>query len=553
MDRQIVYPGAIPLETDLLNTNRFTMIAIAKLAASVMGGNTYLNGLACTASSPASMVINIAPGEIYSLQNIDSAAYSSLPADTTHSILKQGIVLNTTSFTLAAPSTAGQSINYLIQVAFQDIDSGATVLPYYNASNPAQAYSGPNNSGIAQNTIRSGVCSVSVKTGVSATTGSQVTPSPDAGYVGAYVVTVNQGQTTITSTSINFAANAPFLPKNGLVSGVQSNTLNYSTDTGTANAYAASYSPAVTQLTDGLRLTFKAKNNNTSSSTFSPNGISSAPIYTRSAGILTGGEIGQNKIIEVEWNSTLNAWTLISGSDPLAVSALQKANNLSEIAAAGSVAQAAAQANIGLTPSKFSGRLLNTQTFTATGTYTATAGTNFVIVEQIGAGGASGAISATASNQNSITCPGSNGVYAKAKFTSGFNGALVSIGAGGQPRLGNGFDGGNTSFGSLLVCPGGTGSLVGNPTIPPGYTSPQSGTVAPTIDASGILLASEYGSYLQPAIMIGLGVASNYASWLVTKFDRRGMGGNGRLNGANGTQQQGVAGNDGYCIVWEYA
>ncbi|EPD8199193.1 hypothetical protein ACSEBN_002726 [Yersinia enterocolitica] len=250
-----------------------------------------------------------------------------------------------------------------------------------------------------------------------------------------------------------------------------------------------------------------------------------------------------------KWTSVLtakNALANISGF-------LKSANNLSEIAAAGSVAQAAAQANIGLTPSKFSGRLLNTQTFTATGTYTATAGTNFVIVEQIGAGGASGAISATASNQNSITCPGSNGVYAKAKFTSGFNGALVSIGAGGQPRLGNGFDGGNTSFGSLLVCPGGTGSLVGNPTIPPGYTSPQSGAVAPTIDASGILLASEYGSYLQPAIMIGLGVASNYASWLVTKFDRRGMGGNGRLNGANGTQQQGVAGNDGYCIVWEYA
>ncbi|EPE7796059.1 hypothetical protein WFJ88_20120 [Yersinia enterocolitica] len=250
-----------------------------------------------------------------------------------------------------------------------------------------------------------------------------------------------------------------------------------------------------------------------------------------------------------KWTSVLtakNALANISGF-------LKSANNLSEIAASGSVAQAAAQANIGLTQSKFSGRLLNTQTFTATGTYTATAGTNFVIVEQIGAGGASGAISATASNQNSITCPGSNGVYAKAKFTSGFNGALVSIGAGGQPRLGNGFDGGNTSFGSLLVCPGGTGSLVGNPTIPPGYTSPQSGTVAPTIDASGILLASEYGSYLQPAIMIGLGVASNYASWLVTKFDRRGMGGNGRLNGANGTQQQGVAGNDGYCIVWEYA
>ncbi|EOI6594276.1 hypothetical protein ACMVCI_001455 [Yersinia enterocolitica] len=324
------------------------MIAIAKLAASVMGSNTYLNGLACTASSPASMVINIAPGEIYSLQNIDSTAYSSLPADTAHSILKQGILLSATSFTLAAPSTAGQSINYLIQVAFQDVDSGATVLPYYNASNPSQAYSGPNNSGIAQNTIRSGVCSVSVKTGVSATTGSQVTPPPDAGYVGAYVVTVNQGQTTITSTSINLAANAPFLPKNGLVSGVQSNTMNYSADTGTANNYVASYFPAVTQLTDGLRLTFKAKNSNTASSTFSPNGLASAPIYTRAAGALTGGEIAQNKIMEVEWNSTLSAWTLISGSDPLAIGALQKSANLSEIKDAGPTAVAQTLSNLGL-------------------------------------------------------------------------------------------------------------------------------------------------------------------------------------------------------------
>lgn len=339
------------------------MIAIAKLASSVMGSNTYLNGLACTASSPASMIINIAPGEIYSLQNIDSTAYSSLPADTAHSILKQGILLSSTSFTLAAPSTSGQSINYLIQAAFQEIDSGATVLPYYNASNPSQAYSGPNNSGIAQNTIRSGVCSISVKTGVSATTGSQVTPSPDAGYVGAYVVTVNQGQTTITSASISFASNAPFLPKSGLVAGIQSNTLNYATDAGIANAYVASYFPAVIQLTDGIRLTFKAKNNNTASSTFSPNGLANAPIYTRSGGALTGGEISQNKIIEVEWNSTLNAWTLISGSDPLAVSALQKTANLSDLQSIST-----ALSNLGIGAAGLLGVASNTQMATGTAT-----------------------------------------------------------------------------------------------------------------------------------------------------------------------------------------
>ena len=54
MDRQIVYPGQIPLETDLLNSNRFAMIAIAKLAAAMLGTGTVANGLACAPTSPAS-------------------------------------------------------------------------------------------------------------------------------------------------------------------------------------------------------------------------------------------------------------------------------------------------------------------------------------------------------------------------------------------------------------------------------------------------------------------------------------------------------------------
>lgn len=156
MNRQIVYPGAIPLETDLLNTNKYSMLGLAKLASSLMGGNTYVHGLACTPSSPPSMVVNVAAGQIYSLQNIDGTAYSSLPADTTHSILKQGYVLDAQQFSLTAPSTSGYSINYLIQATYADVDGGSTVLPYYNAANPSVAWSGPNNSGTAQYTIRQG-------------------------------------------------------------------------------------------------------------------------------------------------------------------------------------------------------------------------------------------------------------------------------------------------------------------------------------------------------------------------------------------------------------
>lgn len=314
MDRQIIYPGAIPLETDLLNTNKYAMMGLAKLAAALMGSNTYLHGLACTPSSPASMVVNVAKGQIYSLQNVDGTAYSSLAADTTNTILKQGVILGSTAFTLTAPTTAGQSINYLIQIAYSDNDSGATVLPYYNAANPSVAYSGPNNAGTAQNTVRSGVCTVALKAGVAATTGTQTTPAADTGYTAAWVITVAQGATTITASNIAVAANAPFLPAAGIFSAVQQGVMTYAADTGAANAYVASFSPALPALVDGMRLTFKAKVANTGSSTLAVNGGSAYPLYSHAHQALQGGEIVVNGLIEVEWNNSLTAWVMCGNS-----------------------------------------------------------------------------------------------------------------------------------------------------------------------------------------------------------------------------------------------
>lgn len=211
MDRIIVYPSAIPLETDLLSTNKNAMIGAAKLAHTILGDGPWLQGLACTPNSPAALNVLVAQGQIYSLQNIDGTAYSSLAADTTHTILKQGISLNTVTLATPAPATAGFSVNYLVQIAYLDTDGGSTVLPYYNASNPAIAYSGPNNSGTPNNTVRQGVCSVQVKTGIAATTGTQTTPAPDAGYIGAYVVTVANGATTVTAPNITTYSGAPFI------------------------------------------------------------------------------------------------------------------------------------------------------------------------------------------------------------------------------------------------------------------------------------------------------------------------------------------------------
>lgn len=327
MDRQIVYPGAIPLETDLLNTNKNAMIGLSKLAAAVLGTNTFLNGLACTPTGPASLQVYVAPGEIYSLQNMDGTAYSSIGADTTHAILKQGISLDQLTLSCPAPVTAGQSVNYLIQVAYQDTDSGAVVLPYYNASNPPQAYAGPANSGTAQPTVRKGACVVSAKAGIAATTGTQATPAPDAGYIGAFVVTVAYGQTQITASNISAYTGAPFLPSGGLiVGGLQGNACNISAAGGAADAITGSYTPGITALTNGMTLYVRASSANaTTTPTFTPNsGTIAAKTIVKGAGAaLAAGDIaGMGHWVELQYDTALDKWVLLNPATGVAVGAV---------------------------------------------------------------------------------------------------------------------------------------------------------------------------------------------------------------------------------------
>ena len=212
VDRVINYVGAVPLDVDLLNTNKNLMIGLGFALQAILGGSTVVDGLACTPTGPASQQVLVAQGSIYSVENVDSTAYGSLGSDTSHQILKQGITaLGNTAFTCAAPSTSGQSINYLIQGEYQDVDGGSTVLPYYNAANPAVAFNGPANAGTSQNTVRQGKLVLNLKAGASATTGTQVTPTPDAGFTGLWVVSVANGITAITSGMIALYPGAPFI------------------------------------------------------------------------------------------------------------------------------------------------------------------------------------------------------------------------------------------------------------------------------------------------------------------------------------------------------
>ena len=212
MDRNIVYPGSIPLDTDILYPNRNAMIGIAALTAATLGTGTVVDGLACAPTSPASMTVVVGPGSITQLSALDATAYGSLTADVIDQIVKTGINLQATNFTLSAPASSGQSINYLIEAAFSETDTAAVVLPYVNASNPSQPYSGPNNAGTAQNTQRVQRVQLQVKPGAAAASGTQTTPAVDSGWVGLYVVMVNYGQTAITAANIATLPGAPFLP-----------------------------------------------------------------------------------------------------------------------------------------------------------------------------------------------------------------------------------------------------------------------------------------------------------------------------------------------------
>lgn len=212
MDRPIQYPGAIPLETDLLWTNRNVMLGLGFLFQDLIGTQTLAAALPCTQTATPSMGVLLGAGRIYSLQEVDATNYSSVLADTTHQVVKQGILHDPITLTLAAPTTAGQSINYLIEAAYAEVDGNLVTLPYYNASNPLEAYSGPNGLGAAQATVRYSEIQFATKAGTAAATGSQVTPTADAGYIGLYVVTVAYGASSIVSGNIT-QITANFLPQ----------------------------------------------------------------------------------------------------------------------------------------------------------------------------------------------------------------------------------------------------------------------------------------------------------------------------------------------------
>jgi hypothetical protein len=214
------------------------------------------------------------------------------------------------------------------------------------------------------------------------------------------------------------------------------------------------------------------------------------------------------------------------------------------------------------------GRLLNVQYFKTPGTstYGAFPGTNSVIVEVIG-GGASGAgCVATGASQVSAGGGGGAGGYAKKRFTSGFNGLVVTVGAGGAATAAGaaGNAGGSSSFGSSFGAGGGNAQNYPGPVGGSTAAFPNGGAAGGSgfngdINATGG--SGNYAIYASPstsgaggASFLGAGAAPITTTGNGMAGTSPGAGGSGGVqSAASSSALSGGAGASGIVIVYEYA
>lgn len=309
MDRATVYTQEQGRSVDFLFAQRATMIGLAKLSQAAFGSGTVVRGLAVTPNSPAALNVLVGIGEIYAMTQVDATTWGALPADTTDVILKQGLNMAAQTVSTPAPTTSGYSINYLIEAQYQDQDNVPVVLPFYNSNNPQIPLNGQGGGGASLPTERQGVCVIQAKAGIAATTGTQTTPAVDAGWTALAVVTVANGQSTVTSGNISVPAGVPQFTS--LLQMMQTGSAGYAVDTSTtANVISIALTPAVTAYTDGQEITFKAANSNTGPCTINFGG--GTVNLVGAAGAFQGGEIVAGNQYTGIYSASLNEVVLNS-------------------------------------------------------------------------------------------------------------------------------------------------------------------------------------------------------------------------------------------------
>jgi len=322
MDLVSVYRDQLPFESDLMLVGRNSYEGLGRLVAGLIGTATQVARLPATPTSPASMAVLVGTGEIYSFQDLTATPQGQLfgtggiPADNDpdHKIMKQGVLLDPVTFAVTAPVTVGQSINYLIQAAFVELEADVTTAQFYNTANP----NAPNQEDISP--ARLNRCVLSLKAGTAATTGAQTTPAADAGNVPVWVVTVPYGATTITGGNIAEHPSAPFISVSGGGGGGGSGlppwaTINAAGYTATpGDRILADMSAGAFTITlpgspaDGAEFTVRVNKGATNNLTLGRNGKNTPDV--NGSPVAANMVINQNNVeVKLVFSTTMNMWT----------------------------------------------------------------------------------------------------------------------------------------------------------------------------------------------------------------------------------------------------
>lgn len=206
------------------------------------------------------------------------------------------------------------------------------------------------------------------------------------------------------------------------------------------------------------------------------------------------------------------------------------------------------------------------QTFTATGTYTPSAGMLYCIIECMGGGGAGGSITGPGVNNAEGSPGGGAGCYSCGLQTAADIGAskAVTIGAAGAPgAAGNnaGGNGGVTSVGALVVANGGIGGSFGGLAAGGAGGGAGTGNIQSTAGMNG-----ECGKYFHTAAVnpySGAGGTGRFGSGGLPAMGNGstvagnaglgfGSGGSGASSQSVATTAAGGAGTAGFVVVIEF-
>lgn len=325
----------------------------------------------------------------------------------------------------------------------------------------------------------------------------------------------------------------------------------FAADTGSANAYAATLTPAIDALTDGMQVSLRIAHTNTGASTLNLNAIGATTIVGLGAAALQGGELLATGLAILQYDATAAHWALLGCEG----GALQVG--------------AATQSQHAMQLGQAVGRLIGCQVFNTSGThaYTATPGTKSQVIEGCGGGGAGGG------------APGGSGVCAGGGGQSGAWGtavllatavlsATITVGAPGAAIINaSGGNGTVSSFGSTATFPGGEGGHVAllRPTPEISGAGGSAGT-SPTGTAWGSPGTPGTSGFSLGTLanMTGAGGSTPYGSGGLSFGDTAAAANNGKAatgsgaggggaSSVNGGTAAGGAGGTGLVIVWEYS